>query len=66
MELVMTGSDALDLSAGGISSTFFVPTDAAFKQLGSSTVEDALKNRAILKTVSSIVISKKDKRHRDF
>lgn len=52
MELVMSGSDALDLSSGGVSSTFFVPTDAAFEELGSSTVEDALRNRALLKTVS--------------
>lgn len=53
MELVMTGSDALDLSAGGISSTFFVPTDAAFEELGATVIEDALKNRSFLKTVSS-------------
>ncbi|KZS06760.1 transforming growth factor-beta-induced protein ig-h3 [Daphnia magna] len=51
MELVMTGSDALDLSAGGISSTFFVPTDAAFEELGATVIEDALKNRSFLKTI---------------
>ena len=51
MELVMTGSDALDLSSGGFSSTFFVPTDAAFDELGASTIEEALKNRVLLKTV---------------
>ena len=47
----MTGSDALDLSSGGFSSTFFVPTDAAFDELGASTIEEALKNRVLLKTV---------------
>ncbi len=51
MELVTSGSDALDLSSGGVSSTFFVPTDAAFEELGASAVDDALKNRALLKTV---------------
>jgi hypothetical protein len=55
MELVMTGSDALDLSSGGISATFFVPTDAAFEELGSAAVENAMKNRALLKTVSFLV-----------
>jgi hypothetical protein len=55
MELVMTGSDALDLSSGGISATFFVPTDAAFEELGMATVENAMKNRALLKTVSFLV-----------
>ena len=57
MELVMTGSDALDLSSGGVSSTFFVPTDAAFEELGGSTIQDALKNRALLKTVSCVLFS---------
>lgn len=52
MELVMTGSDALDLTSGGLSSTFFVPTDAAFDELGASTIDEALGNRALLKTVS--------------
>lgn len=53
MELVMTGSDALDLSSGGMSSTFFVPTDTAFEELGAAAIEEALKNRSLLKTVSS-------------
>lgn len=48
----MTGSDALDLSSGGVSSTFFVPTDAAFDELGASTIEEALRNPVLLKTVS--------------
>ena len=51
----MTGSDALDLSSGGISATFFVPTDAAFEELGSAAVENAMKNRSLLKTVSFLV-----------
>lgn len=53
----MSGSDALDLSSGGVSSTFFVPTDAAFEELGTSMVEDALRNRALLKTVSKTIFS---------
>jgi hypothetical protein len=52
MELVMTGSDALDFASGGISATFFVPTDAAFEELGTAAVANAMKNRSLLKTVS--------------
>lgn len=52
MELVMTGSDALDFASGGISATFFVPTDTAFEELGTAAVENAMKNRSLLKTVS--------------
>ena len=53
MESVMvTGEHGLDLSAGGSSMTFFVPTDAAFQELGAGTVESALKNPVLLKTVN--------------
>ena len=53
MESVMvTGEHGLDLSAGG-SMTFFVPTDAAFQELGAGTVESALKNPVLLKTVQN-------------
>ncbi|XP_046655629.1 periostin-like [Daphnia pulicaria] len=51
MELVMTGSDALDFASGGISATFFVPTDAAFEELGTAAVANAMKNRSLLKTI---------------
>lgn len=47
-----TGSDALDFASGGISATFFVPTDAAFEELGTAAAENAMKNRSLLKTVS--------------
>jgi hypothetical protein len=47
-----TGSDALDFASGGISATFFVPTDAAFEELGTAAVANAMKNRSLLKTVS--------------
>ena len=53
MESVMvTGEHGLDLSAGGSSMTFFVPTDAAFQELGAGTVESAPKNPVLLKTVT--------------
>jgi hypothetical protein len=47
-----TGSDALDFASGGISATFFVPTDAAFEELGTAAAENAMKNRSLLKTAS--------------
>ena len=40
---MVTGEHGLDLSAGGSSMTLFVPTDAAFQELGAGTVESALK-----------------------
>lgn len=53
MESVMTtGDDGLDLASLGGSATFFVPTDAAFDALGTETVENAIKNPTLLKTVS--------------
>ena len=53
MESVMvTGEHGLDLSASGSSMTFFVPTDAAFQELGSAAIENALKNPVLLKTVT--------------
>lgn len=51
METVMTGHDALDLAT---SSTFFVPTDAAFEELGAATVENAMKNADHLRTVRGL------------
>lgn len=52
MESVMTtGDDGLDLASLGGSATFFVPTDAAFEALGTETVENAIKNPALLKTI---------------
>ena len=45
---MVTGEHGLDLSAGGSSMTFFVPTDAAFQELGAGTVESALKNPVLL------------------
>jgi len=52
METVMTtGPDSLDLTSGGGSFTFFVPTDEAFEALGNETIEEVLGNSAILKKV---------------
>jgi len=52
MESVMvTGDDGLDLGGAGSSFTFFVPTDAAFEALGTSTVESALTNAVLLKKI---------------
>ena len=52
METVMTtGPDSLDLTSGGGSFTFFVPTDEAFEALGNETMEEVLGNSAILKKV---------------
>ena len=53
---MVTGEHGLDLSAGGSSMTFFVPTDAAFQELGAGTVESALKNPVLLKTVTNYII----------
>ena len=57
MESVMvTGDDGLDLGGAGSSFTFFVPTDAAFEALGTSTVESALNNAVLLKKVTCYAI----------
>jgi len=57
MESVMvTGDDGLDLGGAGSSFTFFVPTDAAFEALGTSTVESALTNAVLLKKVTCYAI----------
>ena len=52
METVMvTGDDGLDLASAGSSNTFFVPTDAAFNELGAGTMDKAMRNPTLLKTV---------------
>lgn len=53
METVMMNENyALDLSAEGGFSSFFVPTDAAFAELGTAFIEGALNNLGLLRKVA--------------